>query len=40
MHLESGSFDGEMTVDEMDSNVWNEIKSVSGAEFMEDHGLV
>jgi hypothetical protein len=40
MHLESGSSDKEMTDDEMDSKVWNEIKSESVAEFMEDHGLV
>jgi hypothetical protein len=40
MHLESRSSDEEMTDDEVDSNVWNEIKSESDAEFMEDHGLV
>ncbi len=40
MHLESGSSDEEMTDDEVDCNVWNEIKSESDAEFMEDHGLV
>jgi len=40
MHVESGSFDGEMSNDEMGSNVWNEIESESDAEFMEDHRLV
>ena len=40
MHLESGSFVEEMSDDEMDSNSWNEIKSESDAEFMENHGLV
>jgi hypothetical protein len=29
-----------MIVDGVDSNVWNEIKSESDEEFMEDHGLV
>jgi hypothetical protein len=40
MHLESGSSDEEMSDDEVGSNVWNEIKSKSDAEFMEDYGLV
>ena len=39
MRLESGSSDGEMSDDEMDSNSCNEIKSESDAEFMEEHGL-
>ena len=40
MHLESGSSDKEMSDDEVDSDVWNEIESESDAEFIEDHGLV
>jgi hypothetical protein len=40
MHLESGSSVEEMSDDEMDSNSWNEIKSESDAEFMQDHGPV
>jgi hypothetical protein len=40
MHLESESSVEEMSDDEMDSNSWNEIKSESDAEFMEDHELV
>ena len=40
MHLECGSFAKEMFDDEMDSNSWNEIKSESYAEFMEDRNLV
>ena len=39
MRLESGSSVEEMSDDEMDSNSWNEIKSESDAEFMEEHGL-
>ena len=37
--LESGSSVEEMSNDEMDSNSWNEIKSESDAEFMEEYGL-
>ena len=40
MHLESGSSDEEMSDDDVDSDVWNEIESESDPEFMEDHGLV
>jgi hypothetical protein len=40
IHLESESSDEEVTNDEFDSNVWNEIKPESDDEFMEDHGLV
>ena len=40
MHLKSGSFLEEMFDDEIDSNSWNEIKSESDAEFIEDHGFV
>ncbi len=40
IHLESESSDEEVTNDEVDSNVWNEIKPESYDEFMEDHGLV
>ncbi len=40
MHLESESFDEEVTNDEGDSNIWNEIKLESDDEIMEDHGLV
>ncbi|CAF1029092.1 unnamed protein product [Didymodactylos carnosus] len=40
MHLESGSSVEEMSDDEMDSSSWNEIKSESYAEFMENRGLV
>ena len=39
MRLESGSSVEEMSNDEMDSNSWNEIKSESDVEFMEEHGL-
>ena len=39
MCFESGSSVEEMSDDEMDSNSWNEIKSESDAEFMEEHGL-
>ena len=39
MRLESGSSVEEMSDDEMDSNSWNQIKSESDAEFMEEHGL-
>ena len=39
MRLESGSSVEEMSDDEMNSNSWNEIKSESDAEFMEEHGL-
>ena len=39
MRLETGSSVEEMWDDEMDSNSWNEIKSESDAEFMEEHGL-
>jgi hypothetical protein len=40
MHLESASFDEEVTDDEVDSNAWNEIESESDVEFLENHGLV
>lgn len=40
MHVDSESSDEEVSCDEMDSNVWNEIESESDEEFMEDHGLV
>ncbi|CAF1601898.1 unnamed protein product [Didymodactylos carnosus] len=40
IHLESESSDEEVTDDEVDSNVWNEIKPESDDEFVEDHGLV
>ena len=40
MHLESGSSGEEMSDDEVDSNVWEEIESESDEEFMADHGLV
>ena len=40
IHLESESSDEEVTNDEVDSNVWNEIKPESDDEFMEDLGLV
>ncbi len=40
MHLESGSSDGEVTDDDMDSNAWNEIEPEFDAEFLEDHGLI
>ncbi|CAF1336399.1 unnamed protein product [Rotaria sp. Silwood1] len=40
MHLESASSDEEMTDDEVDPKIWNEIESTSDAEFMEDHGLI
>ena len=39
MRLESGSSFEEMSDDEMDSNSWNERKSESDAEFMEEHGI-
>ena len=39
MRLESGSSVEEMSDDETDSNSWNEIKSESDAELMEEHGL-
>ena len=38
MRLESESSVEEMWDDEMDLNSWNEIKSESDAEFMEEHG--
>ena len=40
IHLESGSSDEEMSDDELDSEVWNEIESESDPEFTEDHGIV
>ena len=40
IHLESESSDEEVSDDEVDSNVWNEIKPESEVEFVEDHGLV
>ena len=41
MYLEFESSDEEVTNDEVDSNVWNEIKPESDEEFMEEHdGLV
>jgi len=40
IHLESESSDEEMINDEVDSNIWNEIKPESDDEFMEDYGLV
>jgi hypothetical protein len=40
MHLESGSSDGEVTDDDMDSHTWNEIEPESDAEFLEDHELI
>ncbi|CAF1550247.1 unnamed protein product, partial [Didymodactylos carnosus] len=40
IHLESESSDEEVTDDEVDSNVWNEIKPESDDEFVEDDGLV
>jgi hypothetical protein len=40
LHLESGSSDEEMSDDEVDSDVCNEMESESDSEFMEDHGLV
>ena len=39
MRLEFGSSVEETSDDEMDSNSWNEIKSESDAEFMEEDGL-
>ncbi|CAF4814066.1 unnamed protein product, partial [Rotaria sp. Silwood2] len=40
MYLESGSSDGEVTDDDMDSSAWNEIEPESDAEFLEDYGLI
>lgn len=40
MHLELESCDEEMTIDEVGSNVWNEVKLESGNELRENHGLV
>ena len=40
IHFESASSDEDVTDDEVDSNVWSEIKSKSGGEFLEDHGLI
>ena len=39
-NLEPGSSDKEITDEVMDSTVWNEIKSESNAEFIEDYELV
>ncbi|CAF2787935.1 unnamed protein product [Rotaria sp. Silwood2] len=39
MHFESASSGEDVTDDEMDSNIWSEIKSESDGEFLEDHGL-
>ncbi len=40
MHSESASSEEEVTDDEVDSHTWNEIKSESNAELLEDHELV
>ncbi|CAF4168262.1 unnamed protein product, partial [Rotaria sp. Silwood2] len=40
MHFESASSGEDVTDDEMDSNIWSEIKSESDGEFLEDHGLI
>ena len=40
MHFESPNSDEEIPDDEVDSNVWGEIKSDSDGEFLEDHGIV
>ena len=40
MHLESDSSAEEVTDDDVDLHIWNEIGSESDAEFLEDHGLV
>lgn len=40
MDLDSETSDEEATDDEIDSKAWSAIKSKSGAEFMEDYGLV
>ena len=37
MNIESVSFDEEVTDNEVDSNVWREIKSESGGECLEDY---
>ena len=40
MHFESASSGEEVTVNEVDSNVWSEIKSESDGECLEDYGVV
>ena len=40
MQFESSSSEEEVTDDDMDSQIWNEIESESDAEFQEDHGTV
>ena len=40
MHFESASSDEEVTDNEVDSNVWSEIKSESDGECLEDYGVV
>lgn len=39
LRLKSGSSVEEMSDDEINSNSWNEIKSESDAEFVQEHGL-
>ncbi|CAF1440967.1 unnamed protein product [Adineta ricciae] len=40
MQFESSSSEEEISDDDRDSQVWNEIESESDAEFQEDHGIV
>ena len=40
MHFTSASSDEEVTDNEVDSNVWSEIKSGSGGECLKDYGVV
>ena len=40
IHFESASSNEDVTDDEVNSNVWSEIKSKFGGEFLEDHRLI
>ena len=40
MYFESPSFNEEVTIDEVHSNVWSGIESKSNGEFLQDHGII